>query len=103
MVACSVTSIVDEIAKNGPVTAAISIYEDFDRFWKTEPKKVMTESGPAPPGGHAVVIVGWGTSSDGVDYWKVQVCPLTLTPIHGMRQRPHPAPAVKRLRVHDSF
>ena len=41
-------------------------------FWNSNPKRVMTEAGPGHPGAHAVVIVGWGTSSDGIDYWKVK-------------------------------
>lgn len=52
----------------GPVATGFQVYPDFYTFdAKTEIYKWNGE-GPVV-GGHAVVILGWGTSEDGVKYW----------------------------------
>lgn len=58
-----------EIWKYGPVTTGMRVYEDlFD--W--DGTGVYQWDGTAPlTGGHAVVIMGWGTL-DGVKYWQVR-------------------------------
>jgi len=58
-----------EIWKYGPVTSGMRVYEDlFD--W--DGVGVYQWNGKAPlTGGHAVVIMGWGTMN-GVKYWQVR-------------------------------
>jgi hypothetical protein len=58
-----------EVWKYGPVTTGMRVYEDlFD--W--DGTGVYRWDGRAPlTGGHAVVILGWGTL-DGVKYWQVR-------------------------------
>jgi len=58
-----------EIWKYGPVTSGMRVYEDlFD--W--DGTGVYQWDGTAPlTGGHAVVIMGWGTLN-GVKYWQVR-------------------------------
>ena len=57
-------AIMAEIARNGPVTAAFTIYEDFHFYDSGIYKHV---SGTCL-GGHAVKIIGYG-EEDGVKYW----------------------------------
>ncbi|OIW11055.1 hypothetical protein TanjilG_22862 [Lupinus angustifolius] len=53
----SLYDIMAEVYKNGPVEVAFSVYEEF-----------TTITGGAL-GGHAVKLIGWGTSDDGEEYW----------------------------------
>lgn len=61
-----VQNIMAEIAKNGPVTAAFTVYDDFLAY----KSGVYHHVSGSQLGGHAVKIMGWGTES-GVDYWLV--------------------------------
>ncbi|KAL3537378.1 hypothetical protein ACH5RR_000744 [Cinchona calisaya] len=58
-------SIMAEVYKNGPVEVAFTVYEDFAHYksgvYKHTTGDVM--------GGHAVKLIGWGTSDEGEDYW----------------------------------
>ena len=70
----SVADIQAEIQNHGTVTVGISVYSNFQNFWDADPKAVYKASTPNPgkPGGHAIVVVGWGTAADGTNYWKVK-------------------------------
>nr|CAB3495080.1 unnamed protein product [Digitaria exilis] len=57
--------IMSEIYKNGPVEVAFTVYEDFAHY-KSGVYKHITGS---IMGGHAVKLIGWGTSDAGEDYW----------------------------------
>ncbi|KAJ6956782.1 hypothetical protein NC652_007751 [Populus alba x Populus x berolinensis] len=58
-------SIMAEIYKNGPVEVAFTVYEDFAHY-KSGVYKHITGG---MMGGHAVKLIGWGTSEDGEAYW----------------------------------
>ncbi|KAK9035698.1 hypothetical protein V6N11_077731 [Hibiscus sabdariffa] len=57
--------IMAEVYKNGPVEVAFTVYEDFAHY-KSGVYKHVTGG---VMGGHAVKLIGWGTSDDGEDYW----------------------------------
>ncbi|XWS46345.1 hypothetical protein CRYUN_Cryun14cG0057400 [Craigia yunnanensis] len=57
--------IMAEVYKNGPVEVAFTVYEDFAHY-KSGIYKHVTGG---VMGGHAVKLIGWGTSEDGEDYW----------------------------------
>ncbi|AEE27413.1 putative cathepsin B [Arabidopsis thaliana] len=57
--------IMAEVYKNGPVEVAFTVYEDFAHY-KSGVYKHITGTNI---GGHAVKLIGWGTSDDGEDYW----------------------------------
>ncbi|KAK7259071.1 hypothetical protein RIF29_24667 [Crotalaria pallida] len=59
------SDIMAEVYKNGPVEVAFTVYEDFAHY-KSGVYKHITGSAL---GGHAVKLIGWGTSDDGEDYW----------------------------------
>lgn len=54
-----------EVYKNGPVEVAFTVYEDFAHY-KSGVYKHITGG---IMGGHAVKLIGWGTSDAGEDYW----------------------------------
>ncbi|XP_055342418.1 cathepsin B-like cysteine proteinase 5 [Paramacrobiotus metropolitanus] len=61
-----------EIMTNGPITAAIVMYTDFEP-WKPE-QGAYRGPGPeaqGPIGGHAVRIIGWCKDPNGVPYWLI--------------------------------
>ncbi|XP_019155669.1 PREDICTED: cathepsin B [Ipomoea nil] len=58
-------SIMAEVYKNGPVEVSFTVYEDFAHY-KSGVYKHVTGG---VMGGHAVKLIGWGTSEDGEDYW----------------------------------
>lgn len=58
-------SIMTEVYKNGPVEVAFTVYQDFAHY-KSGVYKHVTGG---YMGGHAVKLIGWGTTDDGVDYW----------------------------------
>ncbi|KAL7200195.1 hypothetical protein ACSBR1_032172 [Camellia fascicularis] len=58
-------NIMAEVYKNGPVEVSFTVYEDFAHY-KSGVYKHMTGD---VLGGHAVKLIGWGTTEDGEDYW----------------------------------
>ncbi|KAF3776223.1 Cathepsin B [Nymphaea thermarum] len=58
-------SIMAEVYQNGPVEVSFSVYEDF-AYYKSGVYKHITGD---MLGGHAVKLIGWGTSDEGKDYW----------------------------------
>lgn len=54
-----------EIMTNGPIQGAFSVYQDFMHY-KTG---VYSHVSGSLLGGHAIEIVGWGETSNGVAYW----------------------------------
>jgi cathepsin B len=58
-------NIMAEIYKNGPVEVSFTVYEDFAHYKSGVYKHVAGDM----LGGHAVKLIGWGTSDDGEDYW----------------------------------
>lgn len=61
------TSIQNEIIKNGPLESAFTVYEDFYYYRSGIYRHVYG----GVVGGHAIKVVGWGTYS-GTGYWIVQ-------------------------------
>lgn len=57
--------IMAEVYKNGPVEVAFTVYEDFAHYKSGIYKHVTGDE----MGGHAVKLIGWGTSEEGEDYW----------------------------------
>ncbi|XP_057971989.1 cathepsin B-like protease 3 isoform X2 [Malania oleifera] len=60
-------NIMAEVYKNGPVEVTFTVYEDFAHY-KSGVYKHITGS---IMGGHAVKLIGWGTTEHGEDYWLV--------------------------------
>ncbi|KAH9539636.1 hypothetical protein CY35_15G067300 [Sphagnum magellanicum] len=56
-----------EVYKNGPVEVAFDVYEDFAHYKSGVYQHLHGDY----MGGHAVKLVGWGTTDEGVDYWIV--------------------------------
>jgi len=61
------TAIMQEIFTNGPVETAFTVYEDFLSY----SSGVYQYTWGQELGGHAVKILGWGATSNGVKYWIV--------------------------------
>ncbi|XP_057534627.1 cathepsin B-like protease 2 [Amaranthus tricolor] len=59
--------IMAELYKNGPLEVAFDVYEDFAHYKSGVYKHLTGEY----LGGHAVKLIGWGTSAEGEDYWLV--------------------------------
>jgi cathepsin B len=59
--------IMAEVYKNGPVEVSYTVYEDFAHY-KSGVYRHITGSAM---GGHAVKLIGWGTSDEGDDYWLI--------------------------------
>ncbi|KAL3849415.1 hypothetical protein ACJIZ3_011297 [Penstemon smallii] len=59
-------SIMVEILLNGPVEVSFTVYEDFAHYKSGVYKHITGDE----MGGHAVKLIGWGTSDDGEDYWS---------------------------------
>ncbi|KAK4795409.1 hypothetical protein SAY86_013403 [Trapa natans] len=60
-------NIMAEVYKNGPVEVSFSVYEDFAHYKSGVYKHVTGDM----LGGHAVKLIGWGTTDDGEDYWLI--------------------------------
>jgi len=61
-------TIMAALMRDGPVAAAFDVYADFETYAGGVYQRT---AGHAYEGGHAVRIVGWGTTEAGVDYWTV--------------------------------
>ncbi|KAG6520301.1 cathepsin B-like protease 3 [Zingiber officinale] len=59
--------IMAEIYTNGPVEVDFTVYEDFAHYQSGVYKHLTGYS----MGGHAVKLIGWGTSEEGEDYWLI--------------------------------
>lgn len=57
--------IMAEIYKNGPVEVSFTVFEDFAHYKSGVYKHITGDV----MGGHAVKLIGWGTSEQGEDYW----------------------------------
>lgn len=57
--------IMAEVYTNGPVEVSFTVYEDFAHYASGVYEHFKGEV----LGGHAVKLIGWGTSDDGKDYW----------------------------------
>lgn len=60
-----VEAIQSEIMTNGPVEASFSVYSDFYSY----KSGVYIHTSGTLVGGHAIKMLGWGRSAEGVDYW----------------------------------
>ena len=72
----SILNIKKEIYSKGPVISAFAVYNDFYNFWDNKasnPDEVyIPDAKSGFDGGHAVVIVGWGVNSKGIQYWLIR-------------------------------
>merc|ERR1712146_70382 len=62
-----VENIKKALYEHGPLSAAFSVYSDFPTY----KSGVYEHKTGSMLGGHAVLIVGYGTEN-GVDYWRVK-------------------------------
>lgn len=62
-----VEQIQQELMQNGPLYVAFTVYDDFPTY----KSGVYHATSRNQLGGHAVLLVGWGTE-DGQDYWKIK-------------------------------
>lgn len=67
-VSSKVAQIQTEIMTNGPVEVSFAVYEDFANYQSG----VYVHKTGSELGLHAVKNIGWGTDSNGVDYWIIQ-------------------------------
>jgi cathepsin B len=63
----TVAEIKQEIFTNGPIQAGFTVYEDFMSYKSGVYKHTTGKA----LGGHAIKIVGWDSTADGVGYWIV--------------------------------
>jgi len=63
-----VQAIQSEILENGPVTASLVTFSDFNQY---KGGVYHRSKDAVRRGGHAVRIIGWGTTDEGEDYWLV--------------------------------
>jgi cathepsin B len=60
--------IMESIYNEGPVEACFTVYSDFMHYQSG----VYSHVTGSELGGHCIVLLGWGTTSAGVDYWIAQ-------------------------------
>ena len=61
-----------EIQTNGPVQMVFKVYSDFFMYKSgiyTKSKNAKLPSNPSVPLYHAVKVVGWNKSSEGIPFW----------------------------------
>ena len=66
-----------DILCNGPVCSAFLVYEDFYDFANSDDAKNKVyihdeKNYPTVVGGHAIEIVGWGETNDGIPFWWIK-------------------------------
>ncbi|KAL9953073.1 hypothetical protein ACROYT_G040428 [Oculina patagonica] len=76
-VAQSVEAIQTEIMTNGPVEADFTVYQDFYSYRSG----VYIRTSDVMVGGHAIKMLGWGRSDQGIDYW---ICANSWGPSWGI-------------------
>jgi len=64
----TVDGIQESIYTQGPVEACFTVYEDF-MYYKSGVYHHVTGN---DVGGHCIVLLGWGTTPEGEDYWIAQ-------------------------------
>jgi len=72
VIADNVAAIQAEILINGPVFAAFWVYSDFMNYKGGVYTLSEAAKKAGRTGGHAVMMIGWGTDESGVDYWLLQ-------------------------------
>ena len=60
-------NIMKEIYENGPVEGTFYVYEDFGDY----SSGVYQHITGSYLGGHAIKIIGWGVTDEGVKYWLI--------------------------------
>ena len=76
--ATNVTHLLTEAAMmgaiaEGPIDVTFNVYSDFDEHWGQRTNATyIREKGTGFKGIHSVKMVGYGTGSDGVDYWTCE-------------------------------
>lgn len=60
-------NLMKELMENGPVEVAFSVYDDFGDY----AGGVYQHVTGGYLGGHAVKLIGWGVTDDGVKYWLI--------------------------------
>ncbi|CAJ0571882.1 unnamed protein product, partial [Mesorhabditis spiculigera] len=60
------------VQNTGPITAAFYVCNDFYMYTGGVYRTQCTYDNPEFVGGHAVAIIGFGTTADGIDYWLVR-------------------------------
>lgn len=67
-----VSQMQQDILANGPLTATMTVYSDFQDWDATQSFYTGPKAGAENMGGHAVVITGWNRTSAGVPYWLIR-------------------------------
>ncbi|CAI5972799.1 unnamed protein product [Closterium sp. NIES-64] len=67
LVGRSVEAMMTELLLHGPFEVDFDVYEDFTYYKGGVYSHLVGDM----VGGHAVKLVGWGTTDDGVDYWII--------------------------------
>ncbi|GAU91150.1 hypothetical protein RvY_03463 [Ramazzottius varieornatus] len=67
-----VSQIQQDIMANGPLTATMEVYDDFQDWDATQGVYTGPKAGAADLGGHAIVIIGWDRTPAGVPYWLIR-------------------------------
>jgi len=60
-------NIMKEIYENGSVEGSFEVYEDFADYESGVYQHITGEN----LGGHAIKIIGWGVTDDGIKYWII--------------------------------
>jgi hypothetical protein len=71
----TIRNIQREIMTKGPVISCYAVFNDFTTFWNDKAYKgdvYFPDISSGVNGGHAVVLTGWGKTSDGVNYWEMR-------------------------------
>lgn len=62
-----------EAIAEGPIDVTFNVYSDFDAHWGQRTNATyIREKGTGFKGIHSVKMVGYGTGSDGIDYWTCE-------------------------------
>lgn len=77
---CSVGGMMQDLVHKGPIAVGIEVTEALEEYTcsggtyvePAEHKAAREAAGDFEVTNHAVVVVGYGTDDDGVDYWTVR-------------------------------